>query len=840
MNALKIQQCNGVLFWFTLIATWQINYGQVRYSVPEEIPIGSFVGNIAEDLGLGAKDLLDNRMRVISEGMLQYFNLNSKNGHLYVSERIDRDELCQWKEKCILILEVLVDKLNLFTLEIEITDVNDNAPTFKQERLELKIIETTAVGTHFPLQEAQDIDAGNYSLQNYHLSNSKYFSLKQQRKPDRDRYPELVLERNLDREEKSVHFLTLTATDGGHPVNSGTLQICVVVLDANDNAPIFNQHLYKMNVLESVPIGSVLLAVNATDADEAANSEVFYSFLKIKEKVSQLIQINSINGEISTTGKLDYEEDASYEIEVQAKDNGGLSDRAKVIITLVDVNDNVPRITVTTFFNSVSEDSSVGTVVALLNVQDRDMGENGDVLCSIPTTLPFHLEKSFDNYYQLVTDKVLDREEMSNYSITITAVDKGNPPLSATAMLLVQILDVNDNAPVFSKAKYTSSLTENNSRGVSIDCMKANDPDSMENATITFSIIKGSISESFLSSHLSINSETGVVYALSSFDYEEVQEIKFLVKAQDGGSPPLSSNVSVTLFILDQNDNAPEILYPSPPTDGSTGIELAPRSSEPGYLLCDNGGVNFSGVPVSQFVGIDGVRAFLQSYCHEVSLTSGSRKSQIFFPVGSCTNTLTPHQAPDKPDPLIIIGDSLAIKEETFPLPPLSPLPSLPGEGNCPPFYFAKLRSFLFLYPPFDTVRKKLKASSTSVCSLNPKINCACLGLQSSCPNKETTQDEFCRRQHTATLRMSRGKMRQSPFAGDEQHCQDSRAPPRSFPTFPLRYRPLPAFALLLNCTIAQKCTCKEAEITIGPFKSPFKNPLKSLRNIVLKFGLCR
>nr|XP_003219991.1 PREDICTED: protocadherin gamma-A10-like [Anolis carolinensis] len=798
-DALRLQQCNG-LFWVTLVAIWQLNFGQVHYYIPEEVQKGFFVGNIAQDLGLSSKELSASRVNVISEGMLQYFVLNFKNGHLYVSERIDRDELCGWEDKCILSLEILVeDTVKIFTVAIEITDINDNAPTFAEESLELRISETAIVGTHFPLQEAQDADSGNNSIQNYHLSSSsKHFSLKLQRGSDRDKYPELVLVKSLDREEEAVQFLTLTATDGGHPVRSGTLQICILVLDANDNAPVFNQPVYQLNILESVPIGFLVVTLNATDADEGTNAEVTYSFLKTKKKTSQSFEINPSSGEITTIRKLDYEEIALHEIDVQAKDNGGLSDRAKVLINIFDINDSIPKITVTTIFNSISEGSAIGTVVAILNIQDRDMGENGEVVCSIPTTLPFHLEKSFDSYYHLIINGNLDREAIQNYSVTITAADRGNPPLSATTELFLEISDVNDNAPVFSTMHYTSYIIENNSRGKPVCYTKASDPDFMENATITFSIIERDANTSTLSSYLSINSETGVVYALSSFDYEEIQEIQFLVKAQDGGSPRLSSTVSVTLFILDQNDNAPEILYPSHPTDGSTGIELAPRSSEPGYLVtkvvavdadsgqnawlsyqltkatepglftlglhtgeirtarfllekdalkqslvvlvkdngqpllsasvtitvmladnipdmltdlssisvpidppsdltfslvvavafvsclflafllvllaikvhrlrnshsCDNGGVDFNGVPVSQFVGIDGVRAFLQSYCHEVSLTSGSRKSQILVPIGSYTNTLTAQQAPSEPDPLLITSDSNNLQE---------------------------------------------------------------------------------------------------------------------------------------------------------------------------------
>ncbi|KAM7162925.1 uncharacterized protein RBU57_009889 [Macrochelys suwanniensis] len=772
---------------------WEAISGHIRYSIPEEMEKGSFVGNIVKDLGLDTKEFSDRRVRIVSRGRSQYFALNVKSGYLYPTERIDREQICGQMEKCLLNFEVLVkEKAKLFAVQVEITDINDNEPRFQEDELEFRISELAALRTRYPLEGAQDSDVGINSVQGYNLSSNQHFSLDVQTGADGDKYAELVLEKSLDREEQAVHDLILTATDGGDPVRSGTAQIRVIVLDANDNAPVFSQPVYKVSVLENVPVGSLLLTVNATDPDEGINSEVTYSLRKMKDKVSQIFQVDSKTGEISTVGNLDYEESALYEMEVQAKDVGDLSARSKVLIAVIDINDNEPQITVTSVTNSVSEDSPPGTVIAFIHLHDLDSAENGDVICFMPPNLPFRLQKSFDNYYSLVSDRALDRERVSDYNVMITATDRAIPPLSSTTTILVQLSDINDNAPIFNQTSYTLYITENNPRGASVCSLKANDPDSGENSRVTYSITGTQIQEAPLSSSISINSETGALYALRSFDYEQFREIRFQVQAQDGGSPPLSSNVSVTLLILDQNDNSPHILYPSFPTDGSTGVELAPRSSEPGYLvtkvvavdadsgqnawlsyqllkatepglfsvglhsgeirtvryfvdkdalkqslvvlvkdngqpplsatatvtvvvadsipeilsdlsslsapvdpqssltlylviavasvsclfftfiivllalrlrswrnsrLFDSSSVTFSGVPVSQFEGIDGVRAFLHSHSHEVSLTTDSRKSQFNFLKSNYANTLTSQQTCEIKDSVLISAD---------------------------------------------------------------------------------------------------------------------------------------------------------------------------------------
>ncbi|XP_044541042.1 protocadherin gamma-A12-like, partial [Gracilinanus agilis] len=257
----------------------------------------------------------------------------------------------------------------------------------------------------------------------------------------------------------------------------------------------------------------------------------------------------------------------------------------KVLVTILDVNDNAPDVTITSATSSISENSSAGAMIALFNVHDKDSGENGQVTCSIPEHLPFKLEKSYGNYYSLVTDKALDREEVSMHNITVRVTDRGNPPLSTDTHISLHIEDINDNPPAFIQTVYSAYIMENNPRGTSIYSLTAHDSDIGENGHVSYSIADDSVHSASLSSIVSINSETGVLYALCSFDYEQFRELKLGVIARDSGDPPLSSSVSLTLFILDQNDNAPEILYPAFPTDGSSGVELAPRSAEPGYLV---------------------------------------------------------------------------------------------------------------------------------------------------------------------------------------------------------------------------------------------------------------
>ncbi|XP_028002614.2 protocadherin gamma-A12 isoform X7 [Eptesicus fuscus] len=581
------QDCKRLVLLGVLLGIlWEPGCTQIHYSVPEELEKGSKVGNIARDLGLEARELQERGVRIVSGGRTQLFALNPRSGSLVTAGRIDREELCMGAIKCQLNLEILMeDKVKIYGVVVEVRDINDNAPSFREGELEIKMSEHAATGMRFPLPHAWDPDIGRNSLQSYELSNNTHFSLAVQSGADGNKYPELVLERALDREEKAVHHLVLLASDSGDPVRTGSARIRVTVLDANDNAPAFAQPEYRVSVPENAAVGTTLLLVNATDPDEGANAEVMYSFRYVDNKAAQLFELNCNLGTISTKGELDHEESGFYEMEVQATDNAGYSAGAKVFITVLDVNDNAPEVLVTSLSSSIMENSPKGTLVALLNVNDQDSGENGQVVCFIQENLPFKLEKSYGTYYSLVTDTLLDRELVPSYNITVTATDRGRPPLSTKTHILLNVADTNDNPPAFSHAFYTAYVAENNPRGASIVSVTAYDPDYGENAQVTYSLVEDTVQGAPLSSYISINSDTGVLYALCSFDYEQFRDLQLHVMAQDSGDPPLSSNVSLSLFVLDQNDNTPEILYPALPTDGSTGVELAPRSAEPGYLV---------------------------------------------------------------------------------------------------------------------------------------------------------------------------------------------------------------------------------------------------------------
>nr|XP_004611306.1 unnamed protein product [Sorex araneus] len=668
-NWAELLGCRGLvllcLFLGLLLEAWA---GKIHYSVPEETDKGSFVGNIAKDLGLEPRELAERGVRIVSRGRTQLFALNTGRGSLVTAGRIDREELCAQSVRCLVDFNILVeDKMKLFPVEVEIIDINDNTPQFQLEELELKMNEITTPGTRIPLPFGQDFDVGMNSLQSYQLSSNPHFSLDVQQGADGSQQPEMVLQSPLDREEEAVHHLVLTAFDGGNPVRSGTLKIRVQVVDANDNPPAFTQAQYPISVLENVPLGTRLIMVKATDPDEGANGEVTYSFHNVDHKVAQIFQLDPYTGEISNKEPLDFEEYELYPMEIQAQDGAGLMARAKVLVSVMDVNDNAPEVTITSVTTEVPENFPPGTIIALISVHDQDSGDNGHTTCSIPGNLPFKLEKLVDNYYRLVTERTLDRELTSWYNITVTAKDQGTPTLSTETFISLQVTDINDNPPVFQQDSYSTYIPENNPRGASILAVTAQDADSNENAQITYSLVEETIWGAPLSSYVSINSDTGVLYALRSFDYEQFQNLQLRVMAYDNGDPQLSSNVSLNILILDQNDNAPEILYPTLPTDSSTGVELAPRSAEPGYL-------------VTKVVAVDrdsGQNAWLSyrllkasepglfAVGLHMSLTADSRKSHLIFPQPNYADTLISQESCEKNDFLSAPQALLEEKRET-------------------------------------------------------------------------------------------------------------------------------------------------------------------------------
>ncbi|XP_049330740.1 protocadherin gamma-A11-like isoform X46 [Astyanax mexicanus] len=570
-----------VLFSFVLAFA----HGQVRYSIPEEMNKGSVVGNIVQDLGLDVKRLKSGRARIFTEDSREYIGLNVDKGTLVVRERIDREELCGQVTPCSLHFQIILENpMELHQIDVEIIDINDNSPVFVRKDIGFQIIESTLTGAKFSLDSAHDPDVGVNALQKYTLSPTDNFSLKEVIANGGLKYIELVLQSPLDRENQEEIILNLVAYDGGSPQKSGTVKITITVMDANDNAPIFSLPVYHTSMQENSPRGTYVATVTATDRDKGTNALVTYLFSQSTGKNLNVFSIDSETGDITVNGELDFEKAKHFQITVEATDKGGLTDSCKVVIEITDVNDNAPVISLISFSNAVPENSPPETVIAMVNVKDLDFGKNGQVKCSIDPNLPFKIQSSSSNFYSVVTNQVLDRETKLEYNITITATDEGSPSFSTNKTLNLKISDVNDNAPLFQHQSYTAYVLENNTPGVSIFAVTAADKDSGNNARISYFLEDVLVNGVSASTHISVNAESGEILAVRSFDYEQTKEFHIRVKAQDGGNPPLSSNVSVKIVIQDQNDNAPQVLYPVQ-TGGSVVAEMVPRSAEVGYLV---------------------------------------------------------------------------------------------------------------------------------------------------------------------------------------------------------------------------------------------------------------
>ncbi|XP_032332834.1 protocadherin beta-18-like [Camelus ferus] len=579
------QQIRQVLLFFVFLGGSLVCSETWHYSVAEETEIGSFIGNVVKDIGLGVEDLAARGATVIFDDYKPYLLLDQQTGNLLLNEQLDREALCDFTEPCILHFQVLFENpLQFFRAELWVKDINDHTPTFLDKHILLKISESTAPGTSFQMDSAQDLDIGKNGVQNYTLSPNPHFHLKLQDSDEGRKYPELLLDQPLDREKEPELKLTLTALDGGSPPRSGTALVRVLVLDINDNAPEFERPLYEVLVPENSPLNSLVVKVSATDIDAGINGELSYSFSHVSRDIRKTFEIHPISGEVRLKALLDFELIQSYTINIQAIDGGSLSGKSSMLVHVVDVNDNPPEIVITSLTSPIPENSSPEMVVAVFSLRDQDSGDNGRMVCSIQEDLPFLLKPTFKNFYTLVTESPLDRESKAKYSITITVTDMGTPRLKTQHNITVLVSDVNDNAPAFTQASYTLRVRENNSPALHIGTVSATDTDAGANAQVTYSLLPPADPHVPLASLVSINADNGHLFALRSLDYEALRAFEFRVGAADRGSPPLSSQALVRVLVEDDNDNAPFVLYPLQNTSAPC-TELLPRAAEPGYLV---------------------------------------------------------------------------------------------------------------------------------------------------------------------------------------------------------------------------------------------------------------
>ncbi|XP_057588985.1 protocadherin beta-7 [Hippopotamus amphibius kiboko] len=575
-------QQRQVLFLCVFLGVSWAGGEPLLYFVEEEAEKGTFLTNLANDLGLG--ELSVRGPRIVSDQNIGILLLEPLTGDLFLNEKLDREELCGPTEPCVLPFQLLLEKpLQIFPAELWVRDINDHSPVFLDREIPLKILESTTPGAAFLLESAQDSDVGTNNLRNYTISPNAYFHISVHESGEGIIYPELVLDRLLDREEVPELSLILTALDGGSPPRSGTALVRILVLDINDNAPEFVQPLYKVQVPEDSLVGSLVVTVSARDLDSGSYGEIVYAFFYATERILKTFQINPTSGNLHLKAELNYEAIQTYTLTIQAKDGGGLSGKCTVVVQITDINDNPPEFLMSSLTSPIQENSPE-TVVAVFRIRDRDSGNNAKMVCSIQDDLPFILKPSVENYYTLVTDSPLDREKRAEYNITITVTDMGTPRLKTEHNITVRVSDVNDNAPAFTQTAYTLRVRENNSPALHIGSVSATDRDAGANAQVTYSLLPPHDPHVPLASLVSVNPDNGHLFALRSLDYEALRAFEFRVGAADRGSPPLSSQALVRVLVEDANDNAPFVLHPLQNASAPC-TELVPRAAEAGYLV---------------------------------------------------------------------------------------------------------------------------------------------------------------------------------------------------------------------------------------------------------------
>ncbi|KAM5221152.1 LOW QUALITY PROTEIN: protocadherin-19 [Ctenodactylus gundi] len=580
-----------VLLLLAILWTQAAALINLKYSVEEEQRAGTVIANVAKDAreaGFALDPRQASAFRVVSNSAPHLVDINPSSGLLVTKQKIDRDLLCRQSPKCIISLEVMSSSMEICVIKVEIKDLNDNAPSFPAGQIELEISEAASPGTRIPLDSAYDPDSGSFGVQTYELTPNELFGLEIKTRGDGSRFAELVVENSLDRETQSHYNFRITALDGGDPPHMGTVGLSIKVTDSNDNNPVFGESTYVVSVPENSPPNTPVIRLNASDPDEGTNGQVVYSFYGyVNDRTRELFQIDPHSGLVTLTGALDYEEGHVYELDIQAKDLGpnSIPAHCKVTVSVIDTNDNPPVInllSVNSELVEVSESAPPGYVIALVRVSDRDSGLNGRVQCRLLGNVPFRLQE-YESFSTILVDGRLDREQHDQYNLTIQARDGGVPMLQSAKSFTVRITDENDNHPHFSKPYYQVIVQENNTPGAYLLSVSARDPDLGLNGSVSYQIVPSQVRDMPVFTYVSINPNSGDIYALRSFNHEQTKAFEFKVLAKDGGLPSLQSNATVRVIVLDVNDNTPVIT--APPLINGTAEIYIPRNAGIGYLV---------------------------------------------------------------------------------------------------------------------------------------------------------------------------------------------------------------------------------------------------------------
>ncbi|XP_061428503.1 protocadherin-10-like [Lethenteron reissneri] len=599
--------------------------GALRFSVREEEPPGTVIARLADlfleqqrdgddrdgeegsEAGAAAAGAAPSRFVVMdARGADLPLGVHGRDGTLSVARALDREALCPRADPgpvaaasaaaCVISMDVAAEfeepraAFRLVRVHVEVLDVNDHAPEFPRAVIPVEVSESAPVGTRFPLDAARDPDVGENARIEYSLAPSQHFRLEVGAAgPGQGALAELVVTRALDREERALHELRLTARDAGATPRAGTALVRVSVLDTNDNSPAWARAAWEAEVREDAAAGSTVARLSASDPDEGPSGEVVYSLsAHAGPDARRLFRVDASTGLVTLARALDREQRASHTVHVQASDLGPHAVPAHSLLTVrvIDVNDNEPALRVRVLAERVSEAAPRGTLVAHVTAWDADAGDDGRVSVelleegggggSAARGFLALVARDADGAaasaaggagggggaaFVLLTDRALDRERAEEINVTVVARDHGSPPRSSSRSFTLRIADENDNAPAFPRAVLDASVPENARPGTLVASVTARDADAAHNARVSYALLSthGDEHEDDVTELLRVDPATGAVRTLRPLDREEHALLTFRVRAQDSGTPPLASDVTVHVRVLDANDNAPAI-----------------------------------------------------------------------------------------------------------------------------------------------------------------------------------------------------------------------------------------------------------------------------------------
>ncbi|XP_036365289.1 protocadherin beta-15-like [Octopus sinensis] len=547
----------------------------ITYHVKEENIPHTYVGDIATDLQKSDSSFLKNKDLItfsqLQQKGEQLFNV-TRTGKLYTVETLDAESVCSYEKECFEIVKVAVHKsktfMKILKIKVIIEDINDHQPEFPEKEITVIFGEGDGRGMKKAIPNAIDKDMNHEnSLITYELKKDNgHFSLSVSKHTDEFSALEIILEEKLDREKKDSYNIEVIAKDGGTPPKQSVLNVKISVKDENDNRPQFSQSIYNVSIEHKHKKNIPVVTLSASDLDIGRNGKISYYFArKTAEKMKRHFNLDENTGKlyIATTSKID--KDGSFKLYIEARDDGTspLSSIATVMVNVINEHNNPPNIDVNFISTqnhntaTILEDIKVGSFIAYVMVTDNDVGHNGQVNCHIKDDT-FKLQSMGSKEYKIVLKKAVDRETQEHYHFTVSCEDKGLPALKTDKDLSIQVLDVNDVEPHFTKDTFKFLTYENDKANFPIGFINATDPDIGKGGELSYSLRN---KQQYRLPFQIINS--GFISTNQSLDREHRDFYEFEVFVKDNGSPSLNNTVNVEVEVLDRNDNAPYFTFPS-------------------------------------------------------------------------------------------------------------------------------------------------------------------------------------------------------------------------------------------------------------------------------------